>query len=52
MSLAELAQAFDTARLHKAPARYDEAQLHYWQKEAVLQGLKKQFHQQLSAATC
>jgi nondiscriminating glutamyl-tRNA synthetase len=30
-----LAAAFDTARLHKAPARFDEAQLLHWQREAV-----------------
>ena len=31
-----LAADFSTARLHRAPARYDETQLHYWQREAVL----------------
>ncbi|MBI3898055.1 MAG: glutamate--tRNA ligase [Gammaproteobacteria bacterium] len=36
LSLAELAQHFDLARLHKSPARYDEAQLLHWQREAVL----------------
>jgi glutamyl-tRNA synthetase len=30
-----LAAAFDSARLHKAPARFDEAQLLHWQREAV-----------------
>jgi nondiscriminating glutamyl-tRNA synthetase len=35
MSAQELAGAFDIARLHKAPARYDPAQLRHWQREAV-----------------
>ena len=35
LDLAGLAAAFDTARLHKAPARFDEAQLLHWQREAV-----------------
>jgi nondiscriminating glutamyl-tRNA synthetase len=30
-----LAGGFDAARLHRAPARYDEAQLLHWQREAV-----------------
>lgn len=30
-----LVAAFDGARLHKAPARFDEAQLLHWQREAV-----------------
>jgi nondiscriminating glutamyl-tRNA synthetase len=30
-----LARGFDVARLHRAPARYDEAQLRHWQREAV-----------------
>jgi len=33
--LQQLAAGFDLARLGKAPARYDETQLRYWQKEAV-----------------
>lgn len=37
MSLAQLAQAFSLERLHKAPARYDENQLAYWQKETLRQ---------------
>lgn len=36
MSLQVLADNFDVSRLHRAPARYDEAQLQYWQHEAVL----------------
>jgi glutamyl-tRNA synthetase len=32
-----LAADFDVARLHRAPARFDEAQLRYWQHEAVMQ---------------
>jgi len=35
LDLAGLAAAFDTTRLHKAPARFDEAQLLHWQREAV-----------------
>ncbi len=35
MDLPALADSFNVARLHRAPARYDEAQLHYWQHEAV-----------------
>jgi glutamyl-tRNA synthetase len=31
-----LAAAFDAARLHKAPARFDAQQLLHWQREAVL----------------
>jgi len=33
--LGQLAAGFDLKRLGKAPARYDESQLRYWQKEAV-----------------
>jgi glutamyl-tRNA synthetase len=33
--LPRLAAGFDLTRLGKAPARYDETQLRYWQKEAV-----------------
>ena len=35
LDLTGLAASFDTARLHKAPARFDEAQLLHWQREAV-----------------
>jgi nondiscriminating glutamyl-tRNA synthetase len=31
----ELAEGFDIPRLGRAPARFDESQLRYWQKEAV-----------------
>jgi len=31
----ELARQFDLAKLHRSPARYDEAQLLHWQREAV-----------------
>ncbi len=31
-----LAAAFDVGHLHRAPARYDEAQLMHWQREALL----------------
>lgn len=35
MELDALAAAFDTARLGRAPARYDESQLLRWQREAI-----------------
>jgi nondiscriminating glutamyl-tRNA synthetase len=35
LDMAGLEAAFNTARLHKAPARFDEAQLLHWQREAV-----------------
>lgn len=35
LDLDRLAQHFAAERLHKAPARYDEQQLRYWQREAV-----------------
>jgi len=35
LGLAQLAQGFSVERLHRAPARFDEAQLLHWQKEAV-----------------
>jgi glutamyl-tRNA synthetase len=35
MAAADLAAGFSLQRLGRAPARYDEAQLRYWQKEAV-----------------
>ena len=35
LGLPELAECFDLARLGRAPARFDDAQLRYWQKEAV-----------------
>ncbi len=38
LSLDALARAFDSARLHKAPAHFDAAQLLHWQRLAV-QGL-------------
>lgn len=36
MDARTLADNFDVARLHRAPARYDESQLLYWQREAVM----------------
>lgn len=36
MDLEALAENFDLSRLGRAPARYDEAQLKHWQREAVL----------------
>src|SRR5258708_27625882 len=35
LSLAQMAGAFDSSHLGRAPARFDEQQLHVWQKEAV-----------------
>jgi len=35
LSLEEMAHAFDSTHLGRAPARFDEQQLHVWQKEAV-----------------
>ena len=35
LSLEEMARAFDSTHLGRAPARFDEQQLHVWQKEAV-----------------
>jgi len=37
LGLGEMAQAFDTAHLGRAPARFDEQQLRVWQKEVVHQ---------------
>ena len=36
MTLDRLAAEFSLARLHRAPARYDEAHLLHWQREALL----------------
>lgn len=38
MDLAALAAGFDPAHLGRAPARYDEAQLLHWQREALAHG--------------
>lgn len=35
LAMDELAAHFDMARLHRAPARFDTAQLLHWQKEAI-----------------
>jgi nondiscriminating glutamyl-tRNA synthetase len=35
LSLEEMASAFDSSHLGRSPARFDEQQLHVWQKEAV-----------------
>jgi nondiscriminating glutamyl-tRNA synthetase len=35
LTLEEMARAFDTAHLGRAPARFDEGQLNVWQKDAV-----------------
>jgi glutamyl-tRNA synthetase len=31
-----LADNFDITRLHRAPARFDDTQMHYWQREAIM----------------
>lgn len=36
MTLEKLATDFSLTRLHRAPARYDEAQLMHWQRETLL----------------
>jgi glutamyl-tRNA synthetase len=36
MDLQMLADNFDISRLHRAPARFDETQMHYWQREAIM----------------
>lgn len=36
MTLEKLASDFSLARLHRAPAHYDEAQLMHWQRETLL----------------
>ncbi|MGH8502639.1 MAG: glutamate--tRNA ligase [Gammaproteobacteria bacterium] len=36
LSLRELADQFELARLGRAPAQFDESQLRHWQKEAVM----------------
>ena len=45
-----LAAAFGVDRLHRAPARYDEAQLLHWQKEAVLCVPEDELWQWMNAA--
>jgi len=45
MSLEELAAQFSTENLSKAPARFDESQLFYWQKEAVARADSETFLQ-------
>jgi glutamyl-tRNA synthetase len=35
LSLEQMARAFDSSHLGRSPARFDEQQLHVWQKEAV-----------------
>lgn len=42
MAFDELAAAFDTARLGRAPARHDVTQLHHWQREAVMRASAEQ----------
>lgn len=40
---AELAKDFDVQRFGRAPAKYDPAQLNYWQKEAMLRLSEDEF---------
>lgn len=51
MDLDQLAANFTIENIGKAPARYDEAQLLYWQKQAVQQLSPEQFWQWLGEET-
>lgn len=48
MSFAELADKFAIDNLSKSPAKFDPAQMHYWQKEAVAQLDEMRFWQWLN----
>lgn len=50
LSLDRLAAEFSIDRLHRAPARYDEAQLVYWQKEGIMHASDEELWQWLCAA--
>jgi len=50
MTIAELAAQFSTNNLSKAPARFDENQLFYWQKEAVARADKASFLRWMGAS--
>lgn len=45
MDLAQLAEKFSTNHLGKSPARFDQAQLLYWQKQAVAHLTPEEFWQ-------
>ena len=47
MSLEELSAQFSTEALSRSPARFDEEQLNYWQKEAVQRLTEAEFWQWL-----
>lgn len=49
MTLAELALAFDIARLGRAPARFDATQLLHWQREAILHAASEELWQWMGA---
>lgn len=49
--LAQLAAEFDVTRLARAPARFDEAQLLFWQKSAVAQATDESLWDWLDAST-
>lgn len=49
MSMEELSAQFSTEALSKSPARFDEEQLNYWQKEAVQRLSETEFWDWLSA---
>jgi glutamyl-tRNA synthetase len=51
MTLEELSAQFDTARLGRAPARHDGAQLLHWQKEAVARASDAELWAWMSART-
>ncbi len=51
LPLDRLAGTFGVGRLHRAPARYDEAQLLHWQKEAVLSVPEEELWQWMSATS-
>lgn len=48
MSTQQLAEEFKITNLSKSPARFDEMQMRYWQKEAVIRLDSDQFWQWLS----
>jgi len=51
MTQERLAAEFSVDRLHRAPARYDEAQLLHWQKEAILHASDEELWQWMRTAT-
>ncbi len=51
ISFAQLAEQFDTQRLGKAPAKFDEQQLKHWQQQAVLQADEERIWQWMNEDT-